>query len=273
MILIFILFYVTYLYPQCLVSTYYIIPIATSTVLLILGPHYHLLDTSSRPQLHLLRFSITLWTSNTSVSFLWFKTFSDSEYRLIVSPSHDQAPLLFEFKPRHLVNKSALCSIVPILLISISLVYMLYRNQWYVIPMCLVLDNMRGPLLLARFCVPILSSHALETDPTPFKSRLVFFRSSRTRFLADTSSLIHWDNSISASKVERAISVCNFEIQKIETPPKLMITPVLLLTEMGSLLSSTTNSTAKSASVKNTTEAVMILEIGLNLCFLFPLNI
>ena len=103
---------------------------------------------------------------HTNVVFLWFKC---SDQPMIILRFCSNSNLVSPF-----VNRYALCSLVPILLISISLKRTFDLNQWYFIPMCFVLEYMRGPLLLTRCCVPISFSHAFETSPTPFKSNLLY---------------------------------------------------------------------------------------------------
>ena len=137
--------------------------------------------------------------------------------------------------------------------------------------MCLILDDMSGTLTLARFCVQMLSSHALETNPNTFKSRLVFFQNSRTRLLA--LSYLGIMQCIPLPKSRELFPFITLRSRKIGTPTKFMIRPVLLLTEIGSLLSSATNSPAKYPSAKKSTGATMSLETGLNLCLLSSLNI
>ena len=148
---------------------------------------------------------------------------------------------------RPFVNRSAFYYFILIRLISISFGCTLDLNQWYLIPICLVCDDIKGLLLLTRFWVPILYSYAFDTDPVPLRSKSVFSFNSSTRFLADTSSLIPCDKAMySVSKVDKAISVWSLELQYIGTPTKLISSPVLLLIETGSCLSSATKRLAKS---------------------------
>ena len=115
--------------------------------------------------------------------------------------------------------------------------------------MCFVLEDINGPFPVAKFWAPILSSQAVATFDTPFKSKCICALSSITSRRVKTNSLIPWERAIySDSSVDRAISDCNLELQKIGTLPKLSSIPVLLLTLMGSMQSSELNKLAKSAS-------------------------
>ena len=110
-------------------------------------------------------------------------------------------------------------------------------------------DVIKGPLLFAKFRVPTLFSQSLETLEAPFNSRFILEPISSNKLLAATSSLIPWESAMySASRVDRAISDCNFELQRMGTPPKFSSKPLRLLSHTGLCLFSATNKPAKSAS-------------------------
>ena len=90
-----------------------------------------------------------------------------------------------------LVKMSAWYCFVLMWWISIWPGWTLSLNQWYLIPICLVREDISGPLPLAKFCAPMLSSQALETWDTCCRSYLIFSANYVTKFRANTNSLIH----------------------------------------------------------------------------------
>ena len=125
-----------------------------------------------------------------------------------------------------LVKISARCRSVETLTISISFGLILDLNQCYLIPICFVRDVINGPLLFAKFRVPTLSSHALDTVKVPSKSRFTRDPIFSTQLRDATNSLMHWDSAIySNSRVDKAISDCNLELQNIGTPQKSITNP------------------------------------------------
>ena len=169
------------------------------------------------------------------------------------------------------VKISALCCFVSIRRMSMLSGWILDLNQWYLMPICFVRDVISGPLLFARFWVPTLSSQAFDTWDTLLRFMFILSPNSNNNLLADTNSRISWERAIySASKVDNAISDCNFELQHTGTPPKFKRIHVLLLTLTGSRLSSEANRPAKSASANKSNLRLSLYGFMINPLSLVP---
>ena len=138
------------------------------------------------------------------------------------------------------MNRSALCSLVRMRWTSISPDLIMDRNQWYLTEICLVRAVIRGPLLLARFWVPVLSSQDFETRDMLSMLSFIRVHNSLTNRRAETRSLIPWLSAMySDSRVETEISDWSVELHRIGTSPNVIKISDRLFTDLGSSFAST----------------------------------
>ncbi len=150
-------------------------------------------------------------------------------------PSHDLLLEIFENNSHEIIGEkvSQLFNCVDYVQLDISLENLLTKPNCLD---CVIRGVNCGGKVLANTSAPELSSW-METFMVVFPiGRLVASANKRTMSMMGNSSLQHAERAmISASIVDRAVTVCNFDCQNTGHSAKVMMNPVRLLVQAGSV--------------------------------------